>query len=106
MLFIMMPCQQITLRLSPLLLQKEIIQVNFKYFFTKLFVRNSYARDAKINYYIYFFMKKIGMLYAMICITINLHAQEQNNSNTDSLKEVNLNEITLSATRFEQNKNI
>ncbi len=49
-------------------------------------------------------MKKQYMLIVLGCIGITVQAQEQNNIRIDSLKEVNLNEITVSATRFEENK--
>ena len=49
-------------------------------------------------------MKKILLLFVFIFPVIFVEAQKINNSPTDSLKEINLDEITISATRFGEHK--
>ena len=49
-------------------------------------------------------MKKTMTFCALICIYICVHAQEKTNPASDSLKEISLNDITVSATKFEENK--
>jgi hemoglobin/transferrin/lactoferrin receptor protein len=49
-------------------------------------------------------MKKILMLHACICMYMSVMAQEKKNPIADSLNEVSLNEITVSVTKFGENK--
>ena len=49
-------------------------------------------------------MKKILVFFVFIFLAIFMQAQNINTPTTDSLKEINLNEITISANRFGEHK--
>jgi len=49
-------------------------------------------------------MKKIFLIHVLLCIIFIVQAQKNKPGNTDSLNEVNLNEITISVTKFKENK--